>query len=134
MKGECCRESDGQQGSAVVEVVIVLPILMVVLFFAVQAALWAVSAELVQASASVGSEVAAGAGGSSAAGTEAVLSYLKAHEADIVGTPDVQIDRTAGDDFVYVRVSASVGGIVPGESVRVSATRVEPLQEFRESG
>jgi hypothetical protein len=134
MNGECGLGPGDQQGSAVVEVVIVLPIMMVVLFFAVQAALWAVSAELVQASASVGSEVAAGAGGSPAAGTEAVLSYLRGHEADIVGTPVVQIDRTARDNFVYVRVSASVGGIVPGESVRVSATRVEPLQEFRESG
>jgi Flp pilus assembly protein TadG len=134
MTGGCGRGLEDQRGSAVVEVVIVLPVMMVVLFFAVQAALWAVSAELVQASASVGSEVAAGAGGTSAAGMEAVLSYLNRHGAEIVGTPVVQIDRTAGDDFVYVRVSASVGGIVPGDSMRLSATRVEPLQEFRESG
>ncbi len=133
MGREFDQGSDKQRGSAVVEVAIVLPLMMVALFLAVQAALWAVSAELVQASASAGSEVAAGAGGSSAAGTQAALSYLKQHDADTIGEPFVQTGRIGNGGFVFVRVSASLGGIVPGESIQVSATRVEPLQEFRES-
>jgi hypothetical protein len=122
-----------QRGSAVVEVAIVMPVVMIALFIAVQAALWAVSAELIQASASFGSEQAAGAGGTSAAGTRAVLSYLKQHDVDTIGEPIVQTGLTDGGGFVFVRVSASIGGMLPGESIRVSATRVEPLQEFRGS-
>jgi len=133
MESKFTRAQAKQRGSAVIEVAIVVPIVMIALFLAVQAALWAVSAELVQASASVGSEEAAGSGGSSASGTQAVLSYLKQHDVDTVGEPVVQTGLITGGDLVFVRVSAVIGGMFPGESIRVSATRVEPLQEFRQS-
>lgn len=124
----------GEGGNTVAEAVIILPIVMMALLIAVQASVWAVSAELVQSSASVGSEVAAGSSGSPAAGQEAVLSYLKTHGADIEGEPAVDVDKVAGG-FVSVRVSATLApSLLPIDGLRISATRVEPVQQFRESG
>jgi hypothetical protein len=131
-KTRCAQERE--RGSTVAEVVIILPIMMVTLLVAVQASVWGVSAELVQSSASVGSEVAADSDGSPAAGRGAALSYLETHGVDIEGEPIVRVDETSGG-LVSVRVSATLApSLLPINGVRVSATRVEPVQRFRESG
>jgi hypothetical protein len=131
-KTRCAHEEE--RGSTVAEAAIILPIMMVTLLVAVQASVWAVSAELVQSSASVGSEVAAGSDGSPAAGQEAARSYLEAHGADIEGEPAVYVEEVSGG-LVSVRVSATLApSLLPFDGVRVSATRVEPVQQFRESG
>jgi Flp pilus assembly protein TadG len=122
-----------ERGSAVVEVVIVLPMMMLVILLSVQAAVWAEAAEVVQAAAAVGSETAAGAGGSSASGAAATASYLAIHGGHLVTGPSVQVGNVPGG-LVQVRVNGSAISIIPFLHLNVSAVRVEPVQEFRESG
>jgi hypothetical protein len=116
----------------VVEVVIVLPLMMLIILLGVQAAMWAVAAQVVQAAAATGSETAAGIGGSSAAGISAADSYLATHGGQLITRPSVRVSSTSG--FVDVRVSAWALQIVPLLHLAVSAVRVEPLQKFRGSG
>jgi hypothetical protein len=112
--------------------VIVLPVMMLVILLSVQAAMWAVAAEVVQGAASVGSETAAGEGGSLGSGDLAAREYLVSHGGKMISSPSVQVDSASG--FVEVRVRAWAVEIVPLLHLGVSAVRTEPLQEFRESG
>jgi hypothetical protein len=121
-----------QIGSTIVEVVIVLPAMMLVILLGVQVAMWAVAEEVVQAAAATGSEVGAGAGGSPAAGTAAVRSYLSEHGGKLISTPSIRIESASG--FIDVRVRASALQIIPLFHLGVSAVRVAPVQKFRSSG
>jgi hypothetical protein len=112
--------------------VIVLPVVMFVILLGVQAAMWAVAAEVVQAAAAVGSETAAGEGGSVSGGASAAQAYLLGHGGKMISRPSVHVEFASGS--VKVRVSAWAVEIVPMFHLGVSAIRVEPIQEFRESG
>ena len=109
-----------------------LPVVMLVILLGVQAAMWAVASEVVQAAAAVGSETAAGEGGSAGGGTSAAQAYLAVHGGKMISTPSVKVKFSSG--FVTVRVNARAVEIVPLFHLGVSAVRVEPVQEFRESG
>jgi hypothetical protein len=121
-----------ERGGTVIEVVIVLPVMMLVILLSVQAAMWAVAAEVVQGAASVGSQTAAGAGGSLGSGNLAAQAYLASHGGKMITGSSVQVDSESG--FVEVRVKAWAVEIVPLLHLGVSAVRTEPMQEFRESG
>ena len=127
----CSRWTDC--GSAVVEVVIVLPVMMLIILLSIQAALWAEAAEVVQGAAAIGSETAAGSGSSTAAGVAATNSYLLVHGGHLVTRPSVSMS-TSPRGVVEVRVDASAISIIPFLHLSVSAVRSEPLQKFRESG
>jgi hypothetical protein len=114
-------------------VVIVLPVMMLVILLAIQAAMWAEAAEVVQGAATVGSDTATGFGGSTISGTAATESYLLAHGERLVSGPSVEVRALPGG-LVRVRVAAFAVSIVPFVHLKVSAVRVEPVQEFRESG
>jgi Flp pilus assembly protein TadG len=114
-------------------VVIVLPVMMIVILLAIQAALWVEAAEVVQAAASAGSETAAGSGGSTASGMAAAQSYLALHGGELIVRPSVHVGTSAGE-VVEVRVDASAISIIPFLDLKVSADRSEPVQEFRQSG
>ncbi len=109
-----------------------LPVMMLVILLGVQAAMWAVAAEVVQAAAAVGTETAAGEGGSLGSGTSAAQAYLASHGGKMITKPSVRVESASG--FVEVRVKAWAVEIVPLLHLGVSAVRVEPLQEFLESG
>ena len=125
--------SDRERGSSVVEVVIILPAFMVVLLLAVQVALWAMAGEVVQGAASAGSQVAAAAGSSDRAGKSAAVNYLSANGGSLVQSPTVEVTRSSGG-LATVRVRASSVSIIPLLDLAVSAIRVEPVQQFRETG
>ncbi len=107
--------------------------MMLVILLAVQATMWAEAAEVVQGAAAVGSETATGFGSSSASGTAATESYLFLHGGHLVSGPSVEVDALSGG-LVRVRVEASAISILPFVHLKVSAVRVAPVQEFRESG
>ncbi len=110
-----------------------LPVMMLVILFAIQAAMWAEAAQVVQAAAAVGSETAAGSGSSTAAGAAATYSYLIVQGERLVSEPSVNVNTSPGG-LVEVRVHASAISILPFLHLTVSAVRVEPVQKFRESG
>jgi hypothetical protein len=105
--------------------------MMLLILTAIQMALWADAAEVVQASAAVGSEIAAGTGSSLQAGTQAAEAYLAEHGAEVT---DASVRSGTSDGFVEVHVRAMSVAIVPLIHFEVSADRIEPIQGFRESG
>jgi Flp pilus assembly protein TadG len=120
-----------ERGSTAVEVVVIVPVMMLLIVMAIQMALWADAAEVVQASAAVGSEIAAGTGGSLQEGTQVAKSYLAQHSAVVT---DASVRSGTSNGFVEVNVRAKSVAIVPLMHFEVSADRIEPIQEFRESG
>ena len=108
-----------------------LPAAMLVILLVVQAVLWSQAAGLVQEAAAVGAEAAAGLGGSTASGKSAAVAYLADHGLS-KGVQVTAIRTAAG--VAEVRVVAVPTEIVPMGSFRVSASRAEPVQGFRESG
>jgi hypothetical protein len=107
--------------------------MMLVILLAVQAAMWAQAAEIVQSAAALGSQVAAGSGGSLNGGKQAAESYLESHATSLIVSPSVEVTNPK-NGYVSVRVSGRTESIVPLFGIGVSAERVEPIQEFRESG
>ena len=123
----------GERGSSVVEAVIVLPAAMLVVLFAVQAALWAHAATLVQAAAGEGDQVARALGGSVASGEAQARAFLRDSGSAVVTDPQVSTSVLAGG-MVQMKVSGTAEGVLPWLHLHVSAVRIGPLQEFRVSG
>ncbi len=121
-----------QDGSAVVEAVILVPAIMILLLFVVQACLWAHAASVVQAAAQQGEQTASGLGGSTAAGEASARSFLASTGGGSVQAPSVHAQVFPGD-MVAVQISASAESIIPGLHLEVSAVRTGPRQEFRVS-
>jgi len=116
-----------------VEVVLLLPVLMLVILLTVQMAMWADAAVVVQQTAALGGNAAAGFGGSMNTGEVAAEDYLSLHGGLFSPGSSVEANSLPGG-FVEVRVNATTESIVPLLHLEVSAQRVEPIQEFRESG
>jgi hypothetical protein len=123
----------GEEGSSSAEIVLVLPVLMLLVAFAMQLALWALASHAVQASAATAGDVARGLGATPAEATAAARTELAAVAGGLVDSPDVQV-TTAASGVSVVVVSGSVPSLVPGLHLEVSATSVGPLGEFRGSG
>ncbi|MHB1502695.1 MAG: TadE/TadG family type IV pilus assembly protein [Acidimicrobiales bacterium] len=120
-------------GSSAAEAVIAFPVFMVVLLFAVQMALWAHAASLVQAAAGEGDQIARAAGGSLPAGEHQADSVLSTLGAQVVMDPSVTVRAISGG-MVEVRVSGTAEAVLPWVRLPVAATRIGPEQEFRVSG
>jgi Flp pilus assembly protein TadG len=122
-----------EEGSSTAELVLVLPVLMLLVAFAMQLALWALASHAVQASAATAGDVARGLGATPAEASAAARAELAAVAGGLVGAPEVQV-TTAASGVSVVVVSGSVPSLIPGLHLEVSATSVGPLGEFRGSG
>ncbi len=126
------RIHDGRDdGSTVVEAVLVVPILMVILLVVVQFALWAQAAQVVQLAASEGDRAACSLGGGAAAGAAEAESVTR-RDGSSLRDSTVAVTQAPGDTE-SVAVTGSAVSIVPGLVLRVSSTEVGPIQEFRAS-
>jgi len=117
-------------GSAVAEIVIVLPtvILGLALFF--QVAMWGLSDHALSAAvAEAGAAARAEYQGPSDA-TQVARSEISSLAAALVAHPVISVTLQPGG-FVEVAAHASVPSIVPGLDPTVSATSIGPLQKFR---
>ena len=122
-----------EAGSVAVEAVVIVPIAMIVVLFAVQACLWAHAATLVQGAATAGDEAACALGGTPTAGVLEARTVLGATASKVVTDPSVQAQELTGG-MVEMKVSGNAEAILPWLHLPVSATRVGTSQEFRESG
>jgi hypothetical protein len=120
-------------GSAVVEVVLVIPVVMLVVAIAIQMAIWSDAAQTVQVAAALGDQTAAGYGSSVVSGKSTTESYLSEH-GELLQKGTSVVAKSLPQGFVWVRVDASAVSIIPFLHLGVSAVRVAPVQEFRESG
>ena len=123
----------GDDGSSAVELVLLTPLLMFVVFLVVQAALYMHARHVVLAAAQQGARLARAeslndqtALDSARAGT---YSYLQQLGADVVSDPTVDVTRAGGQ--ATVRVSAHAVSILPGFTLRVVEVSSGPVEQFR---
>jgi len=118
-------------GSSIIEAVIVVPVAMLLLLIAVQFALWAHASHVVQLAASEGDRAARSLGGGTSAGVAVARSVAEGPGSD-VSTVAVETSVLPGDTE-SVRISGSALSVLPGLSLPVSAIAVGPIQQFRSS-
>lgn len=121
----------GDDGSSVVEAVLVVPVIMLVLLVVVQFALWAHAAQVAQLAASEGDRAARSAGGGPAVGVLQAQAVLQGPGSDVESSSAVYATLPA--DQVQITVTGTSLTILPGLSLPVSATEIGPVQEFRGS-
>jgi Flp pilus assembly protein TadG len=121
-----------QEGSAVVEAVLVIPVAMLLLLAVVQFALWANAAQVVQLAASEGDRAARTSGGNVAVGEARAEAVLSASGSGMTRISAL-VSLNPGGEAVTT-VSARAVSILPWLVLPVSATQVGPVQEFRASG
>lgn len=115
---------------AVVEAVVVIPVAMLLVLFAVQACLWAHAASLVQSAAAEGDQAACDLGGSMSTGLDRARQFLASTASGSVSTPTVVASEpVAGQIEVQVRGVAE--SVIPWLHLTVSATRRADVQGFR---
>ena len=121
------------ESGSVVEAAIVVPAAMLVVFLAVQGALWAHAESVMQASAAAAVQAACVAGGSPASGDTSARDLLARLGGQLVSRPTVQVENAAGGT-VDVHVAGTVASIIPWIHLPVAADRTGTRQEFRSSG
>jgi hypothetical protein len=119
------------EGSSVVEAVIVVPVLMFLLMVCVQVCLWMHAVQVTQVAASEGDRVARAFGGGPSAGVATAQEVLKGPGSDVTGST-VAVSVLPGDSE-WLQVSGRAISIVPGLGFSVSASAVGPIQQFRSS-
>jgi hypothetical protein len=123
-----------ERGSAVAELTLVLPALMLAVALVVQLALWALAAHAVQASAASAGDVARSLGGTQADAVATARGELSAIGGALVTSPTVSVVGMSGNGLVTVAVAGTVPSLFPGLHLHVSATSVGPAGVFRASG
>jgi TadE-like protein len=117
-------------GAAAVEAVIVVPVAMTIVLFAVQACIWAHAAAEVESAAAHGNEVADVSGGATGPGIQAAQQSLKVGASSLVLSPTVQSEVLQGDR-IEISVRGRAESILPWLMLPVQAERIGTIQEFR---
>ncbi len=114
------------------EAVILVPVLMVVLLLAVQCALWAHAAQVVQLAAAEGDRIARADGGSAVAATSTARGVVTAGNSSVTSA-SVVVDPLPGEE-VAVTVDGRAVSVLPWVRLPVHATVAGPVQTYRVSG
>ena len=104
---------------------------MLLLLVAVQFALWAHAAQVVQLAASEGDRTARSVGGGPGAGVAVARSVVDGQGSDVAAT--VVDTSVLPGDAESLRVSGTALSVLPGLAFDVSASAVGPIQQFRGS-
>jgi TadE-like protein len=119
-----------EAGAAAVEAVIVVPVAMTIVLFAVQACIWAHAAAEVENAAARGNEIADISAGATGPGVEAAQESLREGASSLVLTPTVQSEVLPGDR-IEISVRGRAESILPWLVLPVEAERIGTIQEFR---
>jgi Flp pilus assembly protein TadG len=120
--------AEGDGGAAAAEFVIAVPLLMFMLLFVPQAAVWYHATHIAQAAANRALDAAAANGGSAARGQTAGEETLTALGRGVLHDTHVTVTRTATD--VRVDIEGTAETVVPGVRWRVHATAAGPVERF----
>jgi Flp pilus assembly protein TadG len=120
--------ADGDRGAATAEFVIAVPLLMLMLLFVPQAAVWYHATHVAQAAANRALDAAAANGGTAARGQTAGEQTLTALGSGVLHDTHVTVTRTATD--VRVDIEGMAETVVPGVHWRVHATAAGPVERF----
>ena len=133
---EWWRRRGGDDGSTAVELVLLAPLLLFMVFVIVQAALYMHARHVALAAAQQGARIARTTDLSSPAGVAAArtatVDYLRQLAGDVVTGDTVTVSRDQSTATVVVRVEAV--SIVPGLHLGVSARSSGPVETFVSAG
>ena len=123
--------SERERGSSAIELVLVTPVLLALVFAVVQAALLWNAQHVAVASAQQGARLARTAvqsGETDAQVRTATIAYLRSLGASVTDTPTVAVDHAAG--WVTVTVTAHAVSLLPGATLTVHGSSRGPVETF----
>jgi Flp pilus assembly protein TadG len=123
--------SERERGSSAIELVLVTPVLVALVFAVVQAALLWNAQHAAVAAAQQGARLARTAvqsGESDAQVRAATVAYLRSLGASVTDTPAVAVRRTNG--WVTVTVTARAVSVLPGATLTVHGSSRGPVETF----
>ena len=116
---------DGDDGSTTLSVVLLTPLFVVLMFAAVQAALWGHARTEARVAAKTAAVQVARQGLSTADARETAAANLAGS-----GLDQVSVSISAGDGTVVVTVEGRAPGIIVGTARSVSVTEAVPIEEL----
>ncbi|MGH9153144.1 MAG: TadE/TadG family type IV pilus assembly protein [Acidimicrobiales bacterium] len=121
-----CRAEDGD---AVTETVIVVPVLLLLIMVVVQFGLWYHAEHVVQAAAQEGVRAARALDGTPESGKERAQRFLEVTAASLIEEP--AIHATRDDRHAAVEVTGRAVAVIPGLRLGVRSRAVSPTEGFR---
>lgn len=119
----------GEQGDAVTEMVILVPVLLLLIMTIVQFGLWYHATHVVQAAAQEGVRAARSLDGTADSGKRRAQQFLAMTGPSLIHHPVVGVSRD--DRQSRVEVSGTVVGVIPGLRMVVDARAVSATESFR---
>jgi len=127
------RTRRADAGSSAIELVLLTPVLIALVFTVVQAALVWHARHVALAAAQQGDRFARSMAGADDATVRArTIEYVRSLGADLVGSPTVTVTRAGG--FVTVTVTGMAVSLVPGAALHVHAVSRGPAEVFTAGG
>ena len=117
-----------ERGEATTEMVLVTPVLLLLIAFVIQFALWYHASHVANAAAQEGVRAARAYGGTAQAGKERAERFLAETGPTIVLTPDVTVTRDP--QHARVEVHGHAPGVVPGVRLSVDAVADSPTERL----
>lgn len=128
-QGEERAERARDRGSVSIEMVILFPLALTLLFVSVQGAIYYHARGVAMASAQEGARDAAAQGSTDGMGQQAALSFAgRAGGEGILGSPEAVVRRTEED--VTVTVTGTTLSVIPGWDPSVTQSSTRPLEDF----
>jgi len=120
-------------GSSTPEIVIVLPVLMLLVTFGLQFALWALASQATSDAVAQGAASLRAENGTATAAQAVVRRELDSLASGLVLHPIVSVGSLP-DGAAALSASGFVPSLIPGARLSVSATSAGPDQRFRATG
>jgi Flp pilus assembly protein TadG len=121
-----------QRGEATTELVLVTPVLLLLISFVLQFALWYHASHVAESAAQEGVRAARALGGTAEAGQQTAEHFLAETGPKVVTGPTVTAIRDADSARVEVRGHAPT--LVPGLRLAVTATAESPTERLTGAG
>lgn len=123
------RRLRAEDGDAVTETVIVVPVLLLLIMAVVQFGLWYHAEHVVQAAAQEGVRAARALDGTPEGGWERAHRFLAVTAASLIEDPAIQATRD--DRQAAVEVTGRAVAVIPGLHLGVHARAVSATESFR---
>lgn len=121
---------DDDDGAAALEIVVVVPSVLLVLFLAMQLAMYSYARSIALGAAQEGLSAARAYDGSAAQGSARARDFIGRAGGDTLSDPRVSVDR--GAEQATVTVTGGSLSLVPGIRWRVSQSATGPVERFVE--
>lgn len=123
------RRLRAEDGDAVTETVIVVPVLLLLIMVVVQFGLWYHAEHIMQAAAQEGVRAARALDGTPESGKERAQRFLAVTAASLIEEPAIQATR--GDQQAAVEVSGRTVAVIPGLRLGVRSRAVSATESFQ---